>query len=530
MTDSGEFTFLPPLNQPTSGSNTPRSSRQNSSNSNYENAVKQVQVHSSKTSARNATRAVPVPSQRLAFAKMEQERQNSNAKDRPSSTQEPAHSELNFEDMRTNVEELNPPQTKFLIRELPKSRLPSRTNRFRRPTVDEEIENAEPVKAVHSPTKIPKSSTSESMDEGGSKPAVDNIRYLSTSPRKPNTSNEMADNQNKKLEVSDDEDDDDVLNEFTGNVPFAAGLSVESSSSQMMDSISADDTGTTSSGVYSTINKPTNIANKSANSTASKRATPSSPHRALSALKEQNEEAPSTLIPPSSMHSHNSAPVFEAPAELEDETLMNDEHRQVLAKLRFVLELTDMLIGVAENNTNTIAMLMENNARRPKEQSTDAYRRAEQLILYVKVMHIISSSLVMAQRHRDSATLQPSPAVQHVLNQLNDTYHQCLARSQELASLGVPSGTDPSTTVVSAERIMYRHAIELCQSAAMDELVGNPQLCPKRYKAAYMMLHTLSQQVQSEHDRTTLERYKNAVEARLKILENQGYVIAITNK
>lgn len=85
--------------------------------------------------------------------------------------------------------------------------------------------------------------------------------------------------------------------------------------------------------------------------------------------------------------------------------------------------------------------------------------------------------------------------MQHVLNQLNDTYHQCLARSQELASLGVPSGTDPTTALVSAERIMYRHALDLCQSAAMDELVGNPQLCPKRYKTAYMILYTLSQQV-----------------------------------
>lgn len=113
MTDSGEFTFLPPLNQIPSGSNTPRSARQTSLN---ENAVKQVQVHSSKTSAtnlaRNNTRAVPVPSQRLAFAKMEQERQNANAKDRPTSSQEPAQNELNFEDMRTNIEELNPPQSK----------------------------------------------------------------------------------------------------------------------------------------------------------------------------------------------------------------------------------------------------------------------------------------------------------------------------------------------------------------------------------------------------------------------------------
>lgn len=232
MTESGEFTFLPPLNQMPSGSNTPRSSRQNSSSSqlNHENAVKQVQVHSSKTSTsnlpRNNTRAVPVPSQRLVFAKMEQERQNSNAKERPTSSQEPAQNELNFEDMRTNIEELNPPQSsffasficlpvekpnitnviifisaKFLIREMPKSRLPSRTTRFRRPTVDEETENAEPVKAIYSPTKIPKSATSDSLNAAStnSKPQVDNIRYLSTSPAKTNHNADMTDN--KKLEL-----------------------------------------------------------------------------------------------------------------------------------------------------------------------------------------------------------------------------------------------------------------------------------------------------------------------------------------
>lgn len=128
-----------------------------------------------------------------------------------------------------------------------------------------------------------------------------------------------------------------------------------------MDSISADDTGTTSSGVYSSATKPGNMSNKTSHPTRS--AIPNSPSKVLGTLKEQTEEAPSTLIPPASINAHNSAPVLDAPLELEDETLMNEEHRQVLAKLRFVLELTEMLIGVAENNSNTIAM-MENNARR----------------------------------------------------------------------------------------------------------------------------------------------------------------------
>lgn len=47
------------------------------------------------------------------------------------------------------------------------------------------------------------------------------------------------------------------------------------------------------------------------------------------------------------------------PQELEAETLMGEEHRHVLAKLKFVLELIDALITMAEDKTNPIAILME---------------------------------------------------------------------------------------------------------------------------------------------------------------------------
>ncbi|UMM38244.1 hypothetical protein L5515_009744 [Caenorhabditis briggsae] len=81
--------------------------------------------------------------------------------------------------------------------------------------------------------------------------------------------------------------------------------------------------------------------------------------------------------------------------------------------------------------------------------------------------------------------------------------------------------------VISAERIMYRHAIELCQAAALDELFGNPHLCSQRYQTAYMMLHTLAEQVNCDQDKTVLTRYKVAVEKRLRILERQGFVAAV---
>ncbi|KJH48319.1 hypothetical protein DICVIV_05560 [Dictyocaulus viviparus] len=210
------------------------------------------------------------------------------------------------------------------------------------------------------------------------------------------------------------------------------------------------------------------------------------------------------------------------PGALEHETVMEEEHKQILAKLRFVVELVDTLIQVAEQKENPLIAAMSNR----KTEPSSAFRRAEQLVVYVRALHMLSSALLLAQRNVASRVLHPSPAVQNVLNVLNDKYHQCLVRSQELASLGLP-GQDPAMAVISAERIMYKHAIELCQTAALDELFGNPQLCSQRYQTAYMMLHTLSEQVHSDQDRTVLARYKNAVEKRLRILERQGFVTAV---
>ena len=39
------------------------------------------------------------------------------------------------------------------------------------------------------------------------------------------------------------------------------------------------------------------------------------------------------------------------------------------------------------------------------------------------------------------------------------------------------SGLDPSTTAITADRILYNYAMEQCQSAALDELFGNPGEC-----------------------------------------------------
>lgn len=113
MTDSGEFTFLPPLSQPQRPG-----SRQGGGTPN-EHAIKQVQVHSSPTQQQQPTnsRAVPVPSQRLTFARMEQERLREVQSQRVQSPSTPApecaSTRPNFDQMQPRIEDMNPPRREF---------------------------------------------------------------------------------------------------------------------------------------------------------------------------------------------------------------------------------------------------------------------------------------------------------------------------------------------------------------------------------------------------------------------------------
>jgi serine/threonine-protein kinase ULK/ATG1 len=513
MSDSNEFTFLPPLNRGGNAGKQPQQHIQYSNGStqaSVENPVKQVQVHSS-----NATnvRAVPVPSQRTNFTIMEQRRNSSKSPLTPSQ-------KVPENNYVPNIENISVPETKYVVRETVTLNQGISTKN-RRSTVndlsgcikEEESEtpkNVSPVRETNPNSSfIPKSATSTvPLSEGAYEhkeqlnPPVDNIQYLSTSPSRTTAAATVKIiSPSHKPTVfpsfsSDEEDEEENGTSYTAN----AG-NLGSSDSQMMESASGNETGTTtSSGVYSAA------------------AAKAKSHNDLNNAKSPNIEA------------NKVRPVFgvEPQAELDPETLLEGEHHKILSKLHFIAEFIETLVSVADNITNPIAGIVE-GSRRSNSEASDGCRRSEQIVLYVRAMYILTSALNFSEQQINNRKLHPSPKVKHVLNQLNDKYHYCLTRSQELASLGIAGGTSPTTSIISAEKIMYRHALDLCQSAALDELFGNPHLCPKRYQTAYMMLHTLSEQVQNEQDRSILARYKSAVEKRLRILEEKGLVTAVAN-
>ncbi|XP_011311966.1 serine/threonine-protein kinase unc-51 [Fopius arisanus] len=208
---------------------------------------------------------------------------------------------------------------------------------------------------------------------------------------------------------------------------------------------------------------------------------------------------------------------FIAP-ELPEETLLEREHNEILAKLNFVVALCDCVSEVARTRAGPLGAPLGG-----LEQATNAAtkRRGEQVILLVRALQWLSSGLSLATQQLKAGRLQPTASVKEVVSTMNDKFRSCLAECKQLNSAGLLR-----QTLSTADKILYNHAIQMCQSAALDELFGNPAECFQRYHTAQILLHSLSQHVSHSQDRALLIKYKSAVEKRLYVLQQQGYIYA----
>ncbi|KAJ8932424.1 hypothetical protein NQ314_014681, partial [Rhamnusium bicolor] len=198
------------------------------------------------------------------------------------------------------------------------------------------------------------------------------------------------------------------------------------------------------------------------------------------------------------------------------------EHNETLAKINFVLALSNCILDLAAQRSAPLAALVD-----PSQQNqpmSEASRRAEQLVLLVRALQLLSSGLALATRQLKSGQLRPSTTVKTVVSTLNTKFRTTLQECKQLNSTGLLNKV--GSTSVTADKILYNHAIQMCQSAALDELFGNPEECFQRYQTAQILLHSLSQQVHNQQDRLLLTKYKDAVEKRLYVLQQQGYIYA----
>lgn len=266
----------------------------------------------------------------------------------------------------------------------------------------------------------------------------------------------------------------------------------------------------------------------------------SPPHGARQ-LMQYGQSAPHSFLFQGGSHTEGHDTVaFYAPP-LHQETLMEKEHNETLAKLNFVLALVDCIMELARSRSAPITALTQNTTMResvsagsPRESESSPMatpppewqRRAEQLVLYMRALQLLNSALTLAKHEKSTSRLQPSNAVKTVVGVLNERFRQALSVCKELSSSGTVAAVDPRTSTITADKLIYNYAIEMCQSAALDELFGKPEECFRRYQTAQILLHALAQQVAHDSDRSLLTRYKQAVERRLFLLHEQGIVHA----
>uniref|UniRef100_A0A673K7C2 non-specific serine/threonine protein kinase n=1 Tax=Sinocyclocheilus rhinocerous TaxID=307959 RepID=A0A673K7C2_9TELE len=222
---------------------------------------------------------------------------------------------------------------------------------------------------------------------------------------------------------------------------------------------------------------------------------------------------------------------FEAP-ELPEETLMEREHTDTLMHLRMMLSFTDCVLEIASLWAGGPDLGVSAASLYPPQDSvvvdqisqlSKEWGQVEQLVLYMKAAQLLASSLHLAKAQIKSAKLNPSSAVKQVVKSLNERYKSCISLCRRLTDKLNHFFSDKQRFVdeinsVTAEKLIYNHAVEMVQLAALDEMFQQTEDIAYRYNKASMLLEGLSKILQDPADIENVTKYKASVDRRISAL------------
>uniref|UniRef100_A0A1A9X331 Protein kinase domain-containing protein n=1 Tax=Glossina brevipalpis TaxID=37001 RepID=A0A1A9X331_9MUSC len=195
--------------------------------------------------------------------------------------------------------------------------------------------------------------------------------------------------------------------------------------------------------------------------------------------------------------------------ELSEETLMDREHNETLSKLNFVLALTDCIQEVADSRCAPLSALMaasNNDQPQIPPHAPEHCKRAERLVLLVRALQLLSSGLNLASQQLRNGDLKPSSNVKNALLTMNSKYRNILFESKKLNGTGLLQKANAFN--ITADKILYDYALDMCQAAALDELLSNTKNCFERYNTAHILLHSLVQKCNHPQDKMLLNKCK----------------------
>uniref|UniRef100_A0A7N4NP74 non-specific serine/threonine protein kinase n=1 Tax=Sarcophilus harrisii TaxID=9305 RepID=A0A7N4NP74_SARHA len=225
------------------------------------------------------------------------------------------------------------------------------------------------------------------------------------------------------------------------------------------------------------------------------------------------------------------AVTFEAP-DLPEETLMEQEHTDILRSLRFTLAFVHcvMEMAAAKGSTGDVGSSMASEYQLQESIVADQisllsreWSYAEQLVLYLKVAELLSSGLQTAIEQIKAGKLCLSSTVKQVVRKLNELYKSsvsschCLNLQLQKFFLDKQKLMDRINSI-TAEKLIFNYAVQMVRSAALDEMFHHREDCVQRYHKALLLMEGLQQILTEQADVENISKCKMCIERRLSAL------------
>ncbi|KAM8814178.1 serine/threonine-protein kinase ULK2 [Rhynchonycteris naso] len=222
---------------------------------------------------------------------------------------------------------------------------------------------------------------------------------------------------------------------------------------------------------------------------------------------------------------------FEAP-ELPEETLMEREHTDTVRHLNVMLMFTECVLDLTAgrgggpelcSSAVSVYQIQESVVVDQISQLSRDWGQVEQLVLYMKAAQLLAASLHLAKAQIKSGKLSPSTAVKQVVKNLNERYKFCIAMCKKLTEKLTRFFSDKQRFIdeinsVTAEKLIYSCAVDMVQSAALDEMFQQTEDTVHRYHRAALLLEGLTKVLQDPADIENVHKYKSSIERRLSAL------------
>uniref|UniRef100_A0A671NVL9 non-specific serine/threonine protein kinase n=1 Tax=Sinocyclocheilus anshuiensis TaxID=1608454 RepID=A0A671NVL9_9TELE len=228
-----------------------------------------------------------------------------------------------------------------------------------------------------------------------------------------------------------------------------------------------------------------------------------------------------------------SAVTFEAP-ELPEETLMEQEHTETLRRLRFMLDFARCMVEVAgarggedaQADLSSTSLLQQQSLVADQVSSLSReWSYAEQLVLYMKITELLSSSLQTAMEGIKQGKLYPSTTVKQVVRRLNDLYKSSVMSCRSLNAqlerfFSRKHKLMDHINSITAERLLFSHTVQMVQTAALDEMFHQGEASVQRYHKALLLMEGLSLLLTDQADILSISKCKQCIERRLNALQS----------